>query len=239
MRTSIRKRQSKPSRSSEMQKGRRSMRVTTYRAWSRGGPRAMPGEIKYVDCAINAAAVPGNTTLFSAPPVFAEPNIAWAGFTWVNNVGQGAGVGQRIGQQVNIISVKIDMDIVATATTPNHSVRILLVRDMATNGVAPALQDILSAPGLDPYLSAGINNINKGRFFIMYDQYVNISSSTSLQKHVQIYKKGMWPTVYRLNGGTIADFQSGTMFLIAMRGTGFGVGDTVIRNAIARIRFVE
>lgn len=237
MRTSIKKRQSKPSRSYEMQKGRRSMRMDTFRARSRGGPRAMPGEIKYVDCALNVAGT--NTTLYTVPPAFAEPNVAWAGFTWVNNVGQGAGVGQRIGQQVNIISIKIDMDIVATATTPNHAVRVLLVRDMATHGVAPALQDILSAPGLDPYFSAGINNINKGRFYIMYDRYVDISTSTSLQKHVQIYKKGFWPTVYRLNGGTLADFQSGTMFLVVMRGTGFGVGDTVMRNAIARIRFVE
>jgi len=211
--------------------------MVSYRRARPGLAAAISGqEVKFADRNFADAAL---NIIYTTVPMFTELGAAYTGFANMMGVDVGASVSQRIGDKIKVISIKIEFDLVGSATTINSPVRCLLVYDRAPNAVAPAYTDIIEASGLMPAFAAPISNINRERFSIIRDIYTTISNSSALARHITISKRGSWLQQYRTNGITIGNLTRGAFYLLMFRGTGMGAGDVYVRNLMARFRFVE
>jgi len=203
---------------------------------ARPAPMTSIQEIKSFDCAVT----PGNLVIFSAPPAFAEPAVAFAGYTVINKVLQGAAFYNRIGAKVVFNSIVVNAQLIADAATVVTDVRMVLVYDKQANAAAPAFADVFYCqPTAGTPFSAGLNMTNRSRFTIMADRYFTLDAAQALTKHVRISSSARWETEYRATGDTIGDITTGAFLLFAWAGTQVGAGDVSLDNCVARLRYYD
>jgi len=135
----------------------------------------------------------------------------------LNGIARGTDVSERVGRQVEMVSLDIRVTGSCTPTTGTDQVqRFLVVVDHQVNGTAPTLQDVLVSASPDSMYN--INN--RKRFSIIYDKayVINASGEAGSSKFFEI-KISLRPLLETFNGGnagTVADIATNAIFAFAM-----------------------
>jgi len=209
------------------------MGVMPYQQQGRLYGRCSTMEVKCFDQRVAAVAL---TTV--AATAFQEP-AAFAGYTCINEVQQGATAYNRIGSKITIKSISVRAQFyTGTPATDLGVFRWMIVYDRQTNGAAPTLAAMLSDNvATAPAFSSGINISNKNRFQVIRDGFCNMDPAQSENHFVNVYCKGRWTSEYSTNAGNIGDLQTGAIYFIAF--------DLMVAGAIAvqtiqsRIRYFD
>lgn len=156
----------------------------------------------------------------------------------INGLTQGAGIGQRIGQEILMRSVQLNAVSVATAGTgTDQRARILLVYDRQANGGAPAMTDVLESAS-----EVAMRNLqNRKRFKILMDKCIHLNATGESDSEItwRFYRKLRHPVTFNAgNAGTVADIATGSMYLMfyGSNGAGATAGSCLLS---ARIRFTD
>lgn len=167
----------------------------------------------------------------------------------------GADFNQRIGRKILLKSVYIRgrvaieaaIGLTVNSTSPQQG-RMIIFADLQPNGAAPAVTDLL----VEATPSSQLNLNNRDRFKVYSDQlfafdaYLN---STTLNEarcawnrtvyNIKKYKKINLETIFNAtNGGTIADINSGALYMFWIGSVAAGTADI---NAIlsTRVRYSD
>lgn len=174
--------------------------------------------------------------LLAGPPSGAEPAAAFAGITELNCVPQGATVANRIGNKIVMKSVHLKFTLTNTALAGLATARVMLLYDSQPNGAFPAYTDIMLEQPLGAATFHGNLNIaNKSRFQMIRDSFLNFDEAQANIRTVNLYCKGRWQTEFGGNAGTIADFRTGALFLVALCATNV----VAMSAGSARIRYYD
>lgn len=207
-------------------------------AGQRGAAASGKQEVKSFDTLVtpDAAGLP----IFSGPPAFAEPGVAFAGYTCINEIQAGNAFYNRIGSKIVVKSIALHATLNALATTPQVCVRVALIYDRQPNGAAPAFTDMFAMyPGAVNAFAGGINIQNKNRFLILRDQFFTLDTAQSLVKQICIYAKGRWEVSFGPSAGNIGDIFTGSLLLVAYHGTAVGVGAISMKDINTRVRYFD
>lgn len=166
-------------------------------------------------------------------PKWATGVTTWT-ITCINDVAQGTSAITSIGRKILMKSILLQ----AVLTNSNGFGRLLIVYDRQTNGAAPAATDVLTSNTM----MAAQNLDNRDRFIILADIYPweqseniangNINGSPGGYKR---FIKCNLETIYGSNLGTVADIQSGGLFIMTNCNGGTIAGET----GLQRVRFVD
>lgn len=177
-------------------------------------------EVKAVDSSVNLAA---NST---------------GAILLLNGIVPGTALDERVGRQVLMTKLKLDLRMSVTAATGVDQVhRFLVVLDKQTNGAALAVTDVLNT--VNPY--SQVNLSNQARFTILLDrvQYLNASGeagsgavfrgSIGVHEVVQ-YNSGV--------AGTVADISTNSLYLISVGQEAAGATAGLLYGT-ARLRYKD
>jgi len=132
----------------------------------------------------------------------------------VNGIARGDELDQRIGRELTMRSVQIDMVTKATAGTgiaQQH--RILLVYDRQTNATALTAVQVLT--GATVYSPRNLEN--RRRFKILMDKkfQLNASGESGSERMFKFYRRLAHPVTFNSgDAGTVADITTGSLYLI-------------------------
>jgi hypothetical protein len=142
---------------------------------------------------------------------------------YINPVVQGNTAFTRTGRDILVESVEVRGYAVTTAVTNVDLLRVVILWDNESRGAAPAYTDVYST-------NLGIMSLynldNSHRFKILYDSgplLVNSTAATNGMRAITIPPIKIGRKVRYYNGGnagTVADVDSGGMFLLTMSDTG-------------------
>lgn len=133
-------------------------------------------------------------------------------------------------------------NIAATNGAIGDIVRVMIIYDCQSNGVAPAVSDILSAGGT---FDAPMNLNNRDRFKILGDKYVTMGSwqftGTSLiagspaPRQFKIYKKMNLEVIFGGTGATVGSIQTGAVYCLLI-----SLNNSITTSIFnSRIRFID
>nr|WAE42688.1 MAG: capsid protein [Cressdnaviricota sp.] len=201
---------------------------------ARPGARPAP-EIKSFDCAI----VGGQLAI---TPLSAEPGVAFAGITCINEVQQGAAFYNRIGTKITVKSIAVNLNFYTAENfiaTGLCNIRCMVVYDRQTNGAYPVISDILSVND-SGYTAAfgqstGINMSNRARFLVLRDKRWNLDAAQGYNFSLNEFIKGRWDCEYGTTATNIGEIKSGAIYVIAFT----DVLAPYIQEPVARIRYFD
>lgn len=154
----------------------------------------------------------------------------------LNGLVQGTTGSTRVGRKILMKSIYIRLNFyLAATTTGGGRLRVLVVHDKQSNGLAPAVTDILLAnSNISP------NNLsNSDRFVTIFDEESDpIGATSEYGTTMKMFKNLGLDTSYNTgNAGTIADISTGSVYLL------FSQSSMLIANPQvdyrSRIRFVD
>lgn len=166
----------------------------------------------------------------------------------INGVATGTDFNQRIGRRTQVKSIQIRG--FATPTTANTSgavtqgnlCRVMVIEDKQTNGVLPAITDILD----NSTATSMMNLNNRERFKVHLDEQFALgpcmyTSSTwafgAPSVHsINFYKRCDIPVYYEGTAATIGSISSGALYLVTVGENGDA---TNLFQAEVRVRFVD
>lgn len=175
-------------------------------------------------------------------------------FTLLHNPTLGTDYTNRIGRKTLTKQIYIRGRVVTEASTQtaatavlttSQQARCILFVDKQPNGAAPAVTDLLVTA--DPGSQLNLNN--RDRFKIKADRtyefdpysYTTASGVASMSnqiKKVKIFKKSKLETIWNAtNGGTIADINSGALYLFWIGSNAAGTNTDANAQISARVRF--
>lgn len=165
----------------------------------------------------------------------------------LNGLSQGTDATTRIGRKVLmkslLVRVTVSMTTLAAGTQPagaiGGQVRFLCIYDSQSNGAAPIASDILSQVTTDTVVSP-MNLNNRERFKILFDKYVTIDPQGPQSATLKCYKKFNLPIIFNGgNAGTIADIQTGSIYILAAATCQATAAFNCETNGYSRIRFLD
>lgn len=163
----------------------------------RGGP-----ESKNLDV---AGSVSSNLGAFVTPLVVSN---------LINLIGQGATENNRIGRKVTMTSLMCRWAFDGSADTVAQGMRIFVFYDKQPNGAFPNITDVLTSSS-----HTGLMNLNNAdRFIVLHDELVNEMAITAAPIG-SFYVKMNLDSVYQSNGGTVADFATGAIYIAVANST--------------------
>lgn len=163
-------------------------------------------EVKFIDTTVNANASDAG------------------GVVLVNACIEGTDAINRIGRKIELTSVEYDLlwsnsltnlGTAADYPTASDTLRVSLVYDRQPNGAAAAYTDVYSAPAsiVAPFAHRNINNLD--RFEVLATDLVVISAGGPNAEKIHRYIKTKHDVRFNAgNAGTIADIQSGSLFIM-------------------------
>lgn len=186
----------------------------------RGYPYGTRAELKAVDTTISQVA---DTT---------------GAVTLLNGIARGDDINQRVGRRVRLASLQASIVNYVTPTTGiDQTHRCLIVYDKQSNGVAPAITDVLvsastvAMPNLD----------NRQRFVILYDKLMHLNASAEPGSMVAFKISKRLPYGVQFNSGdagTVADIQTGGLFFITIGSVAAG-GTAGTFSGRIRVRYTD
>jgi len=163
-------------------------------------------------------------------PLFSTGAATWT-IKCINDVGQGTTAITRIGRKIVMKSVYLQG--VGACST---ACRIIVFYDRQSNGAAPSATDVLTSNTL----MAMQNLDNRDRFIILADIFpgkqdedlcLNVTNGLGWKRYIKCNLE----TIYGGNAGTVADINSGGLFVMAHCNSGTFNGET----GIQRVRFID
>ena len=143
----------------------------------------------------------------------------------LNGVATGTDYTARIGRKIMMknLYLRIQIAPVDQVTSDTH-VRLLCVYDMQTNGVAPAMTDVLNTASTVDH----VNLNNRDRFKILFDKCVpigaNVNTATQaysngknvyyIKKYLNLATKGATETQYNGVGATVGSIATGSIYFV-------------------------
>jgi len=174
-------------------------------------------EKKYIDVTVNASFTSAGA------------------LTLLNGCIPGSDAINRIGRRIKMKSLLLRLSCNVGATPTNDVVRFMVVYDRQANGAAPAATDILTGiSALNP------NNLNnRARFITLLDwiQAMDTVGPTIVQKVVFI-RKDLVTTFNAGTAGTVADIQTGSLYVLNCGNNAAGVTATTL-VCRSRVRFED
>lgn len=141
-----------------------------------------------------------NTTISpTSPEVYGDPSWLAAGTSETT----------RTGNTVKFTSIQMHFSLTKATVATQTIVRLVLVSDISSNGVAPAYTDVFSSTS--PL--AFVNKNNGRRFHILMDRLVTLDSSYP-QKIFRFYKKLQHHVKYLGNNASDAALGQGAIFFM-------------------------
>jgi len=132
----------------------------------------------------------------------------------------------RIGGKILMTDISFDLFVqnltaslntVATFPAGADSIRVAIVYDKQSNGVAPTVADIWNtgavATGLQPFAPVNVDNIE--RFVILFERKINLNPAETTSQRINGRHKAKLPVRFDTNTGTTGDYTSGALWLIA------------------------
>lgn len=163
----------------------------------------------------------------------------------LNAMQQGSNANERTGRDAVIEYVQLQATVYLTsvAVSAQDLLRVMLVWDREARGAAFADTDLFSAPGAGTTMYSQLNFDNAHRFKILMDRTYNVESTaiglTGATSYVQNnglrsvnsrkVKIGLKAHYFNTNNGTIADIDSGALFLVLVSAQGNITWDGGIR----------
>lgn len=164
-------------------------------------------------------------------------------FTLLNGMAQGTSQSTRIGNKISMTSILLRLAAFngeAGASAP--IIRYLIVYDKQTNAATPAITDVLTAATV----LAPMNLANRDRFVVLAEDtfrpdntFNDTAAIAEYAEFRQRYIKIRLDTVFNnTSGGTVADIQSGGLFIIALSTMVNGTAEPVV-TIYSRIRYTD
>lgn len=163
-------------------------------------------------------------------------SAAWSAGTLLNTVAQGTTANQRVGRKITMLSLQIRYAVALGATSTGGSpIRFKVVYDKQSNGVAPAITDILT---VDTFTAP--NNLdNSDRFITLMDKVTEPISTGNNPSVSSIEKTTMsLETMFTGTAGAIANILSGSVYIFVAQDSAILVANAVF-SFITRIRFTD
>lgn len=155
----------------------------------------------------------------------------------LNGMLMGTSASTRIGRRITVKSIYLRYwASLATGTTGTSPIRIMIVLDKQANTQAPAAGDILLADNI----SQPNNLSNSRRFVTLCDKVLDgIGTVGKASEHFEFYKKTNLEVQYNTgNAGTVADIQSGSLYLLVWSTGAFGTTSPTGGYTV-RLRFTD
>lgn len=173
-------------------------------------------EKKYIDTTVTSA--------FQATTV-----TTWS-VLLLNGVAQGLTQNARVGNKIQMKSLQLRL---SGPVTNTGNMRVRVIYDKACSGSTPAAGGIILE--LDEF-SALVEKATAGRFITLCDELVTVDNTNELMLYSK-YLKFDLPTIYTIDGATVAAINAGGLFLMINH-----AGATFTSNAVAsyaRVRFTD
>lgn len=174
-------------------------------------------------------------------------------FTLLNGCIQGSDYSNRIGRKILNASIYIRGIVhpevpAGAATSLTQLARMIVFVDMQPNGAAPAVTDLLNSANS----SSQLNLNNRDRFKILRDETYSLGATTwaagpalvaaqsPTVADVNVFKKLSVETIFNAgNAGTIADMNSGAIYMFWIGNQPAGAGTDGSAIVSTRIRFLD
>lgn len=160
----------------------------------------------------------------------------------LNVMAQGSSQSTRIGNKITNMSVFVRVS-VNNGTTAGSApgIRMMLVYDTQVNAALPAITDILTLATIN-----GLTNLaNRDRFTILWDRVwsppmiVNDTTISEFREVFSVYRKFKLDTIFNnTSGGTIADIQTGALYLVGLSNQPSGTTEPDL-SGTARVRYTD
>jgi hypothetical protein len=172
------------------------------------------------------------------------------GMTVLNSVQQGTQIDQRVGNKIQVKSIRLKFNANLGGTSPTQiAYRVVILYDKSTNGAYPTIASIFNDTGLvdgsvatsSTLLNASINMNNKDRFLILRDEVFTLDKDNNNINIHDFYIKRKLDTVYlsSSNPPTVGDISGGGIYLI-MAANSYGAENKMIPTQLsARIRYYD
>lgn len=157
---------------------------------------------------------------------------------WLNDVIAAVGGDQRIGDQVQMTKVSLNMSIALGDTGTHNHVRLILAKDRRPNGLIPALSNILAPVGSLPTVNSllQMESGDRGRWHVFLDEEFVVDPASP----VHLVRKTV-DLNFRYNnpdaGGGITNASEGTFYLFTVSDSG-ATPHPVINGSI-RLRYTD
>lgn len=228
-----RRRSSRRYRRRRLRRGRYSRR--SYRRLNRRTGGLIGQEIKYVDAALTTFNVGASTTAGAGAvnvintllPTTNQPLLGCV-------IAQGAGVSERIGKKVHLLSLQIKAALKVnpdTDSTGNYIIDLWLILDKEANGTNPTAAEVFEDPSI---VQSGFTNIsNSSRFKILKHWCTAITPQAGVNgaypaqiKCMEYYRKLRLRCDYSSTTGVISELRNNNLvFASAFRYTNVSGGN--------------
>lgn len=154
--------------------------------------------------------------------------------TLMNGVAQGTDFNTRVGRKFTMKSILVRGSAQVGATPTGGSFRWMIVYDKQTNGVLPAIADIVSAANMP----ANQNLSNRARFVVLADKTGYLEATGRINFPQKWFRRCALECTNSGTANTIGSISTGSVYLVTMGSIATGV--TAIQlNVSVRIRFMD
>lgn len=166
--------------------------------------------------------------------------------TLMNGMAQGTDFTQRVGRKYTNVAVQLEGQIIPADNVTQligNKIRVMVIYDKQPNGALPVITDVLTASTANAFMN--LNNRDRFRVLIDHNTTLGGLQETATQavaaspnvENVSVFKKVNLETICDGTGATVADIQSGSIFLLTIGSQAAGLGHIFV--AALRIRFVD
>ncbi len=165
-----------------------------------------------------------------------SPTDTSKAFFNLTNCPQGNGENERQGNQIKVTQIYFNSLIKINPSAVNTQVRYIIFRDMQSNGVIPAIGDLLNNSSDPQSLISPLNLTNKYRFQIMYNKLVRISSDFP-STQIKFFKRMDIKVRYADGVNTSANISTNSMWLLVFSNEDLLIAPTITHSV--RISYVD
>lgn len=145
---------------------------------------------------------------------------------------------QRLGLNTSMNSFYLNAHIVKAEAATTTSCRLMVIWDRNPSGATPAANSILDTSVIPAALVAPVNLAFSNRFKILIDERFVITADNGavyVQRYLNL-NHDMYTTKFKGSAGTVADIESGGLFIMTMSDEGT---NTPVSQVSTRVRFVD
>jgi len=141
----------------------------------------------------------------------------------------------RVGRKIQLRSIGLRYTVSPVAGSNPSQARFVIVYDKATNGSTPIAADVFDINAFN----SPLNLNNSERFVVIMDEISDSCQSNSLNMSGSRFRKVRLDTVFGGNAGSVADINSGGLFMFIANNSDPTVGVASNVYSYARVRYTD
>jgi len=167
-----------------------------------------------------------------------------AGMVCLNIITQGSAVNNRIGNKINITSIRCRFDIGVTLVpwATYNTVRYMVIYDRQCNGAYPAITDILRSNDTSTQHYSSMSIANRDRFVCLREGTTTCDTAHQQLSQFDLFIKCRLQSQYKASTAgnlTIGDIATGAVYFIVFGALHAGPVQATIYNFSSRVRYVD